>query len=133
MRTDGLGASRLSSTSGVLPTRERRLSATTGALDTAGHGGEQDHGRAVLNAGVEAVESAHVFALHVDVHERRKLLVFDELRAQAGEARYQVVEELAHGLADRGNLARAAGLGAKRGRNANGRHAGVGRPEQNST
>src|SRR3989442_10662858 len=56
MRTDGFGASRLSSTSGVFPTRERRLSATRGALDTAGHGGEQDHGRAVLDGGVEAVE-----------------------------------------------------------------------------
>src|SRR5712692_11923381 len=114
MRTDGFGASRLSSTSGVLPTRERRLSATTGALDTAGHGGEQDHGRAVLNAGVEAVERAHVFALHVDVHERRKLFVFDELRTQAGKAQHQVVEELADGLARRGNLALAAGLGTQR-------------------
>src|SRR6478752_4499073 len=53
-RTVGFGASRLSSTRGVLPTRERRLSATT-ALDTAaGHGGEQDHRGATLDRGVEA-------------------------------------------------------------------------------
>src|SRR2546423_15195366 len=53
-RTDGLGASRLSSTRGGLPTRERRLSATT-ALDTAaGHGGEQGHRGAPLPGGVAA-------------------------------------------------------------------------------
>src|SRR5713226_7524710 len=56
-RTDGFGVSRLSSTSGVLPTRERRLSATSG-LGTAGHGREQDHGRAVRDRRLEAVERA---------------------------------------------------------------------------
>src|SRR6266566_6296030 len=129
MRTDAFGVSRLSSTRGVLPTSERRLSATT-ALDTAaGHGGEQDHGRAPLDGGVEPVQHAHVLTLDVDVDERGELLVLDELRAQAREPRDQVVEQLAHGVAGRGNLTLAAGLGAKGGWNANGCHAGVGLPE----
>src|SRR6266516_5312619 len=128
MRTDALGVSRLSSTRGVLPTSERRLSATT-ALDTAaGHGGEQDHRRATLDRGVEALQHAHVLALDVHVHERGELLVLDELRTQAREPRDQVVEQLAHGVAGCGDLPLAAGLDAKRGWNANGGHAGVGLP-----
>src|SRR5229473_6068933 len=69
MRTDGFGVSRLSSTSGVLPTSERRLSATRGLCTAAGHGREQDDCRAERNRRLEAVERAHVFALDVDVHE----------------------------------------------------------------
>src|SRR6266508_3720125 len=108
-----------SSTSGVLPTRERRLSATT-VLDTAGHGGEEDHRRTGRHRGVEAVERAHVVAL-------------DELRAQPGKAVHQVVEQLAHGVADGGNLAHAADLAAERGWNADRGHACAGLPWQNST
>src|ERR1700730_9073871 len=91
MRTDGFGVSRLSSTSGVLPTSERRLSATSG-LGTAGHGREQDHRRAKRNRCLEAVECAHVLALDVDVHERGDIVVLHELRAQTGKAGHQVVE-----------------------------------------
>src|SRR6476646_9799499 len=117
MRTDAFGASRLSSTRGVLPTSERRLSATT-ALDTAaGHGGEQDHGRATLDRGIEAFQHADVLALDVHVDERGELLVLDELRAQAGEPRDQVVEQLAHGVAGCGDLPLAARLGGGRGGN----------------
>src|SRR6266508_2451417 len=121
-----------SSTSGVLPTRERRLSATT-VLDTAGHGGEEDHRRTGRHRGVEAVERAHVLALDVDVHERGDLVVLDELRAQPGKAVHQVVEQLAHGVADGGNLAHAADLAAERGWNADRGHACAGLPWQNST
>src|SRR5207253_4514648 len=104
MRTDGFGVSRLSSTSGVEPTSERRLSATSG-LCTAGHGREQDHRRAECDRRLDAVECAHVFALDVDVHEGGDVVVFNELRAQPGEAGHQVVEQLAHGAAGSRNLA----------------------------
>ena len=93
------------------------------ARHAAGHRREEDHGRAVRDRRVEPVERAHVLALDVDVHERRDLVVLDELRAQAGEARHQVVEQLAHGVAGGGHLALAARLGAKRRWNADGRHA----------
>src|SRR5258707_1748599 len=82
MRTDGFGVSRLSSTSGVLPTSERRLSATSG-LCTAGHGREQDHRRAERDRCLEAVERAHVFALDVDIHEGGDVVVSNQLRAQS--------------------------------------------------
>src|SRR5579864_1577432 len=126
-RTDAFGVSRLSSTRGVLPTRSRRLGTTT-LLRTAGHGREQDHRRAERDRGLEPVERAHVFALDVDVHERRDVVVLHELRAQAREARHQVVEQLANGVAVGGNLALSARLRAQRWRNADRRHAGVGLP-----
>src|SRR6187431_1229339 len=75
--TSGLGESRGSSTSGVLPTRSRRLSAT-GCLAT-GHCRKQDHGRAVGDGRLEAVACAHVLALDVDVDERRELVVLEQL------------------------------------------------------
>src|SRR5438445_896670 len=128
MRTDGFGVSRLSSTSGVLPTSERRLSATSGLCTAAGHRRKQDHGRAERNRRFEAVERAHVFALDVDIHKGGDVVVFDELRAQSGEAGHQVVEQLAHGAALGGNLALAAGLDAKRRWDSNCRHACVGLP-----
>src|SRR6202040_218592 len=65
MRTDGFGVSRLSSTSGVLPTSERRLSATSGLGTAAGHGREQNDCRAECDRCLEAVERADVFALDV--------------------------------------------------------------------
>src|SRR5437588_4791557 len=133
MRTDGFGVSRLSSTSGVLPTRERRLSATSGLRTAAGHGREQDHRGAECDRRLDAGERAHVFALDVDVHEGGDVVVLDELRAQPGKAGHQVVEQLAHGATGSGNLALAAGLYAKRGWDSNCRHACVGLPEQNST
>src|SRR5213593_952062 len=129
MRTDAFGVRRFSSTRGVSPMSDRRLSATS-ELGTAGHGGQQDHGRAGLDGGVETVERPHVLALDVDVHERGDVAVLDELRAQPGETRGEVVQELAHGAADGGNLALATGLGAKRRWNADRRHACVALPWQ---
>ena len=86
-----------------------------GALDrvdvlAAGHGGEQDHGRAPLDGRVEAVQHAHVLALDVHVDERRDLVVADELSAERREAVHEVIEELADVRAIGGNLARAADL-----------------------
>src|ERR1700704_1858519 len=133
MRTDGLGVSRLSSTSGVLPTSERRLSATSGLRTAAGHGREQDHGRAERNRRLDAVERAHIFAFDIDVHEGCDVIVLHDLRAQPGEAGHQVVEQLAHGAAYGRHLALAAGLYTKRRWDSNCRHACVGLPEQNST
>src|SRR5205809_4382792 len=58
-RTDGFGASRRSSTSGVLPTSSRREPALR-TLEPTGHGGEEDDGRAVVDRGVEPVEGPDV-------------------------------------------------------------------------
>src|SRR5215475_598770 len=80
-RTSGLGLSRGSSTSGVFPTRSSSPAAVA-ALDTgrpAGHGGEQDDRRRIVDGGVEAVLGADVLALDVDVHERCDVLVLEEL------------------------------------------------------
>ena len=79
------------------------------------------------------VERPHVLALDVDVDERRDLVVLHELRAQPGEARHQVVEQLAHGSALGGNLARAADLAAQLGWDPDAAHACAGLPLQNST
>src|SRR3954447_5039418 len=128
MRTPGFGVSRFSSTSGVLPTSSRRLPATV-RLGATGHRREEDDGGPGCDRCVEPTERAHVLALDVDVHAGRNVVVLDELRAQPGEARHQVVEQLAHRSAVGGNLALAADLGAKSGWNANCRHACVGLPE----
>src|SRR3954447_20562756 len=131
-RTDGFGLRRRSSTSGVLPTRSRREPAVR-RLEPTGHGGEKDDRRAVVDRRVEAVERPHVLALDVDVDERREVVVLHELRAQPGEARHQVLEQLAHGLALGGDLALAADLSAQLWRDANEAHACAGLPLQNST
>src|SRR3954462_839959 len=129
MRTPGFGVNRFSSTSGVLPTSSRRLPATV-RLGATGHRREEDDGGPGGYRRVETVECAHVLALDIDVHERRDVVVLHELRAQAREARHQVVEQLAHRSALGGHLALAADLGAKSGWNANCRHARVGLPEE---
>src|SRR5213082_1275499 len=114
MRAPPRGDSRRSSTSGVDPTRSRRLGTTIWLRTAAGHGGQQDHGRAVLHLGLEPVQRAYVLALDVDVHERGDLVVVHELRAQAGKAADEIVQQLAHGAAGGVHLALAIGLGAKR-------------------
>src|SRR5438270_9397229 len=123
---------RFSSISGVWPTRSSSDSAVT-RLRATGHCWEEDHGVAILHRRLEAVERAHVLALDVDVHERRDVVVLDELRPQPGEARDQVVEQLAHRCAGRGHLALAARLRTERRGNSNGLHACAGLPWQNST
>src|SRR3954466_14675367 len=128
MRTPGFGVSRFSSTSGVLPTSSRRLPATV-RLGATGHRREEDDGGSRGDRRIEAVERAHVLALDVDVHERGDVVVFHELRAQAGEARHQVVEQFAHRSTLGGHLALTADLGAKSGWNADCRHACVGLPD----
>src|SRR5712691_10542253 len=102
-----------SSINGVLPTRSSSDSPVRRRLAT-GHRREENHGRAILHQRLEAVERAHVLALDVDVHERRDLVVLDELRAQPWEALDQVVQQLTHGRAGRGHLALAARLRTER-------------------
>src|SRR3954447_14064295 len=131
MRTPAFGVSRFSSTSGVLPTSSRRLPATV-RLGATGHRGEEDHCRPGRDRRVETVERAYVLAFDIDVDERGDVVVLHELRAQPGEPRHQVVEQLAHRPAVGGHLALAADFGAKSGGYANCRHACVGLPWQNS-
>src|SRR5581483_2852496 len=131
-RTEGFGERRRSSTSGVLPTSSRREPAVR-RLEPTGHGGEEDHSGAVVDRGVEPVERPDVLALEVDVHERSDLVVLDELRPEPGEARHQVVEELAHRAAVGGHLADAADLAAQLRGDADQAHACAVLPEQNST
>jgi hypothetical protein len=83
--------------------------------------------------GVETLARAYVLAFDVDVHERREVVVLDELRAQRGEPRDQIVEQLAHRRAVGLDLALAADLGSQRGWNANDAQAGSRVPAQNST
>src|SRR5712691_4666482 len=74
MRTDGVGASRCSSTSGVFPIRS---SSEPAALATR-HRGQQDHCRGLVDGRLESVARAHVLALDVDVHERRDAAVVED-------------------------------------------------------
>src|ERR1700746_3079724 len=90
-RTEGPGARRRSSTSGVFPTSSRREPPVR-RLEPTGHGGEGDDARAVPDRGVEAVERPHVLSLEVDVHERRDVTVLHELRPKAREAGHEVEE-----------------------------------------
>ena len=102
----------------------------------AGHRREQDHGRALANRRVEPVEHADVLAVEVDVHEGRDAFaVVENLPPEAGEARSEVGEHVAHRRAGRLDLARAADLGAQGGRDANLGHGATCRagPWQNST
>src|SRR3954453_5525793 len=104
MRTPGFGVSLESSTSGGFPTSSRRLPAT--GLAT-GHRRQQNHRVALGDRGVETLARADVLAADVDV----RVL---ELPAEAGEARHQVVEQVANRLALGEHLALAAGLGSER-------------------
>src|SRR5919206_4419405 len=113
-RTDGFGARRGSSTSGVPPTRSRRLGAV--ALAATGHGREQDDRVVRRDGGLVAVARADVLAADVDVREL-------ELAVERREARREVVEEVAHGLALRDHLTLAARVVAQRGRDTNDAHA----------
>ena len=67
-----------------------------------------------LDSRLQAVLRADVLALDVDVHERGQVVLAQDLAAQRGEAAHQVVEQLAHGLAARLDLARAPGLTPER-------------------
>src|SRR5436190_17892687 len=118
--TSGLGDSRVSSTSGVLPIRSRMLGAVTLAT---GHSRQQDDGVALGDLRLEAAAGANVLALDVDVHERRQLLVLEQLSAQRGELAHQVVEQFADVLALGQHLALAVGLGAQRGGDPDDAHA----------
>src|SRR2546423_13623053 len=124
-RTDGFGARRRSSTSGVLPTSSSREPAVR-RLEPTGHGGEEDDRGAVLDGRLEPVERPDVLSLDVDVHERRDVVVLDELRPQRREAGHEVEEELAHGVALGGNLTDAADLAAQHRGNADPAHAWAG-------
>src|SRR6476620_8917931 len=95
-----------SSTRGVLPTSSRRFGATR--VSATGHRRQQDHRRSRSDLGVDPVARAYVLALDVDVHERGQAPVLHELRAERWKAARQVVEQLTHGLAFRGDLALAA-------------------------
>src|SRR4051794_24458454 len=121
MRTEGFGESRGSSTSGVLPTRSRRLEAAASLLATC-HRGEEDDLRPLRDRGVEALAGADVLAADVRVHERREIAVLVELRAETREAGRQVVEHLAERAAGGFDLALAVRLVPQRGRDADDRH-----------
>src|SRR5262249_44850574 len=121
MRTDSFGVIRGSSTSGVLPTRSRRLDAGASLLAT-GHGREQDDLRALGHRGLEALARADVLAADVRVHERREIAVLVDLGLQARKAVRQVVEHLAEGRAGGLDLALAVRLGAQRRRDADDGH-----------
>ena len=101
----------------------------------AGHRRQQDHGRALGNLGLEAVERPHVLALDVDVDEGRDLAVGEDLAAEARKALGQIVEQVADGLTGGLDLPRAAGRRAEGRGDADGRHqcTSAGRPWQNST
>src|SRR3954449_6052786 len=131
-RTDGLGARRGSSTSGVLPTSSRREPAVR-TLEPTGHGGEEDHGGAMLDRRIEPVERPDVLALDVDVHVRGDVAVLHELRSQTGEAGHQVEEQFPHGVALGRHLAGAADVAPQHRWDPDPAHACAGLPEQNST
>ncbi len=65
------------------PLHERRLAAR--------HGGEQDDRRALGDRRVEPLQRPHVLVVEVDVHERRDVAVVQDLSAEAGVARSEVV------------------------------------------
>src|SRR4029453_4038524 len=90
--TEGVGERRVSSTSGVDPIRSRsdaacvlsRTSPGSGTADQgggrpAGDGRKENHGRAFVDFGVEAVERAHVLAAEKDVDEGGEPAVLQQL------------------------------------------------------
>src|SRR4029450_7487558 len=129
----GFGLSRGSSTSGVLPTRSRRLRAVFGdspsntegqSLLSPRHRGEKDHRFALGNWRLVALAGADVLAADVDVR-------VVELLTDTGKARGGVVERVGHGLAVGEHLALAACLIAQRRWDPDDAHARIGL--QNST
>src|ERR1044072_7484950 len=78
--TAGVGDSRGSSTSGVLPTRSR----SEPAGSATGHGRKQDHRRAVVDRRLEPVAGADVLALDVDVDEWRQLVLREQPPGHGG-------------------------------------------------
>src|SRR5437764_7205116 len=112
------GERRWSSTSGVSPIRSSRLLAST----AAGHGRKQDDRAGFAHRCVEPVARAHVLAVDVDVHERPDLAFVVDPRAERREPRGEVLEELADGRAGRLDLARAACLRTKNGRDPDDAH-----------
>src|SRR2546421_7073181 len=103
--------------------RSRTLGAV--ALAATGHGRQENHGVPGRDGGVVAVARADVLAADVDVREL-------ELALERREARREVVEEVAHGLAVRDHLALPARVVAERGWNPDDAHACC-TPAQNST
>ncbi len=76
---------------------------------------------------------ADVLAAHVHVHEARDLPVLEHTRAQRGEARDEIDEDIADGAALGRDHGLATGLGAERRRDAHGRHQAPLPAAQNST
>src|ERR687887_432350 len=128
--TPGCDDNRGSSTSGVFPTRSSS-EVPTGPASTTRHRRQHDDGRVVADGGIEAVLGPDVLGLHVDVHERRQLVVCEQLPAQGGEAAHQIVEQLAHGVAARFDLSGALCLATEGGRDPD--SAQWPTPAQNST
>src|SRR5262245_33346235 len=120
MRTVGFGESRASSTSGVEPIRSRSEPAC--ALVSTGHRRQEDDRLAVVHGRLEAFERPDVLAAEIDVDERCELAVREKLRRERRIAVDEVVDDLAHRVPARLELALTADLGAQRGRDANGRH-----------
>src|SRR5215210_8283520 len=127
MRT-GPGAKRESSTSGVRPTRSRRLGAS--ALASTGHCREEDQ-RPAVHHGLEAVQRAHVLAAHVDVDERGEVAGLEEVAAERRVPLGEILEDPADVVAARLDLPLAADLGAECRGNPDEGHARTG-PAQNS-
>src|SRR4029453_17194401 len=123
MRTPS-GESRVSSTSGVRPTRSRIELATTG------HGRQEDHG-AAAHRRLEALAGADVLAPDIDVDEARQAAGVVDALPQLREAAREIVEELADGVAIRLQGGLALGLLPQRRRDPDDRH-DPGTP-QNST
>jgi hypothetical protein len=98
----------------------------------AGHGRQEDDGRALAHRGVQALERAHVLAVEIDVDEGGDLVaVLEHLVAEPREAVGEVAEHLAERPAGSLDLAHAADLVPQRRRDADARHAPT--PWQNST
>src|SRR5687768_13387746 len=85
------GAKRDSSTSGVFPTRSRRLGAIV--LAATGHRRQQDD-RGPVDTGLEPVERADVLAPEVHVHERCERPAVEELGLERGVPAGEVLEDL---------------------------------------
>src|SRR5262245_9920885 len=120
-----------SSTRGVDPTRSSSDRGTV--LASTSHRREQDELIPVRHRRLQAVPGADVLAAEVDVHEGRKLAVLEQLRGERWVALDEVVDDLGDRGALRVELARAADLGAQRGRDANGSHQTSTGALQNST
>ena len=85
----------------------------------------------LIHARLEPVEGSDVLAPEVHVHERRDCAALEQLPLECGVAPGDVLQDLAHGLADSDHLALAADLGTQCGRDPDLGHACT--PAQNST